>query len=224
MLDTISSPGWRALLEEEQNQPYFKNLQLFLEEERKHHAVFPPSADVFKALEMTPFEEVKMVIVGQDPYHGVGQAHGLAFSVRPGNFLPPSLRNMLKELTRDVPEVRSINQGDLSPWARQGVLLLNTTLTVRADKAGSHQGKGWEMLTDRLLGELAQQKEGLAVLLWGKHAQLKASLFDAAKHLILLAAHPSPLSAYRGFMGCGHFSAANTYLLQQGKKPIDWQV
>jgi uracil-DNA glycosylase len=224
MLDQMPSPGWRRILKKIFAQPWFKELEAFVAQERAQGPVYPPVEEVWKALEYTALEEVRVVIVGQDPYHGPGQAHGLAFSVPPGVPLPPSLRNICKELRRDLPQVGSIYQGDLSAWAKQGVLLLNTTLTVRAHQAGSHQRRGWEQVTDALLKALNTQKEGLVVLLWGSHAQQKTSLFDAERHLILQAAHPSPLSAHRGFMGCGHFSAVNHYLREKGEKEIDWRL
>jgi len=220
----IESPRWKALLEEASQQAYYTELMEFVLNEREKFPVYPASDHVFAALAKTPFEKVKVIIVGQDPYHGPGQANGLAFSVAPGMALPPSLRNIFKELRRDLPDTGTPFQGDLSPWAEQGVLLLNATLTVRANAAGSHQGKGWEQLTDFLLKALSEEQSGLVILLWGSYAQQKSLLFDASKQLILKAPHPSPLSAHRGFIGCSHFSKTNEFLVAQGHLPIDWRV
>ncbi len=216
--------SWKAVLAAEFERPYMQSLKLFLKEEKAHHAVFPPSNLIFNAFEHTPFDRVKVVILGQDPYHNVGQAHGLSFSVPKGVDIPPSLRNMYQELASDIPGFQKPGHGDLTGWANQGVLLLNATLTVRAHTAGSHQNKGWEAFTDKAIAELSAQRAGIVFLLWGRYAKNKAALIDYRKHHILTAAHPSPLSAYNGFFGCGHFSKANAFLVAQGLDPIDWQV
>jgi uracil-DNA glycosylase len=216
--------SWLEVLSDEFNKPYFKALKSFLTEEKSRYAVYPPGSLIFNALNLTPFNKVKVVIIGQDPYHGPGQAHGLCFSVQSGIKQPPSLVNIFKEIRDDLGISMSGNNGNLESWAKQGVLLLNATLTVRARQAGSHQNKGWEQFTDRIIAELANNNEGLVFLLWGRYAQNKAALVSSTKHHILKAAHPSPFSAYNGFMGCKHFSQANTYLMQQGKEPINWQI
>ncbi len=216
--------SWKAVLEPEFEKPYMQALKGFLKSELQQHAVFPPNRLIFNAFEHTPFDRVKVVILGQDPYHNVGQAMGLSFSVPRGIEIPPSLRNMYKELQTDIPGFRIPDHGDLTAWADQGVLLLNATLTVRAHTAGSHQRKGWETFTDKAIAELSARREGLVFLLWGRYAKDKAALIDYRKHHILTAAHPSPLSAHNGFFGCGHFSKANQFLEAHGLKPIDWQV
>lgn len=215
--------GWDEVLEPELEQPYFNTLKAFLVEERAHHPVYPKGSDIFAAFRSTPFEAVRVVLLGQDPYHGPGQAHGLCFSVPDGVPHPPSLRNILNELGNDpgIPYPRS---GDLSPWARQGVLLLNATLTVRAHSPASHQGKGWETFTDRAIMALSERRSGLVFLLWGAHAQRKTTLIDHVRHYVLTAPHPSPLSAHRGFLGCGHFGQTNDILAAQGVEPIDWRL
>ena len=216
--------SWKALLNDEFEKDYFKSLRAFLvTEKEKGEKVYPPGAQIFAAFDHTPVENVKVVILGQDPYHGAGQAHGLCFSVNNGVRQPPSLQNIFKELKEDcgceIPQ-----SGSLIKWADQGVLLLNATLTVRADQAGSHQGKGWETFTDTVIQNIAQQKEHLVFILWGRFAQGKETLIDHSKHLILKAAHPSPFSAYNGFFGCKHFSKANQYLKERGLKEINWQL
>lgn len=221
MIDPKIEPSWKSVLIDEFNKPYFVALKDFLVEEKKKYVVYPAGANIFNAFACTPFDQVKVVIIGQDPYHGPGQAHGLSFSVPEGIQKPPSLVNIFKELHDDIgkpiPE-----SGNLEAWAKQGVLLLNATLTVRANQAGSHQKHGWEQFTDSVISTLSKQKTGLVFLLWGRFAQDKATLIDASKHFILKAAHPSPLSAYNGFFGCKHFSKANEILLSQGKTPIAW--
>lgn len=221
MIDPKIEPSWKSVLIDEFNKPYFVALKEFLVEEKKKYVVYPAGANIFNAFACTPFDQVKVVIIGQDPYHGPGQAHGLSFSVPEGIQKPPSLVNIFKELHDDIgkpiPE-----SGNLEAWAKQGVLLLNATLTVRANQAGSHQKHGWEQFTDSVISTLSKQKTGLVFLLWGRFAQDKATLIDASKHFILKAAHPSPLSAYNGFFGCKHFSKANEILLSQGKTPIAW--
>jgi uracil-DNA glycosylase len=213
--------GWYAELEPEFRSAYFARLKEFLVDERARHRVYPKGSDIFAAFQRTPFERVRVVILGQDPYHGPGQAHGLSFSVPPGVPVPPSLRNMFVELQRDlgIPPPAS---GDLGRWAEQGVLLLNATLTVRAHEAGSHQGKGWERFTDAAIQRLSEQHAGLVFLLWGRYAHQKVSLIDATKHTILQAPHPSPLSAHRGFIGCGHFGTVNRVFAERGLPTIDW--
>jgi len=215
--------SWREILISEFQSPYFQSLKDFLIAERKVHTVYPKGKDIFNAFNSTPFDAVKVVLLGQDPYHGPGQAHGLCFSVREGIPFPPSLRNIFKELNSDL-GVAVPQNGDLSPWAREGVLLLNATLTVRAHHAGSHQGKGWEKFTDSAIYQLSTQKSGLIFLLWGRSAQSKKGLIDASEHYILEAPHPSPLSASRGFFGCRHFSMVNSILEAQGKAPISWEL
>lgn len=216
--------GWKDVLEQEFDQPYFLTLKTFLLREKEMgHVIFPPGSQIFAALDHTPFDQVKVVILGQDPYHGIGQAHGLCFSVNDGVRFPPSLQNIFKELETDcgcsIPA-----SGNLLPWTQQGVLLLNATLTVRKDQPGSHQQKGWEVFTDKIIQEISSRKDHIVFILWGKFAQSKASLIDARKHLILKAAHPSPFSAYQGFFGCRHFSQTNAYLIQHHKTPINWQL
>ncbi|GAB1262096.1 uracil-DNA glycosylase [Aurantivibrio plasticivorans] len=217
-------PTWLAVLEEEFKKPYMQVLKTFLlQEKQQGKIIYPPGDVIFNALDSTPFDQVKVVIIGQDPYHGPGQAHGLCFSVLPGVKFPPSLRNIYKELASDV-GVTPPSHGCLQEWAEQGVLLLNATLTVEHSKAGSHQGKGWETFTDAIIHRLNEQREGLVFLLWGSYAQRKGEFLNRDKHLVLEAPHPSPFSANRGFFGCKHFSKANQYLLDQGKQPVYWQV
>jgi uracil-DNA glycosylase len=215
--------SWKNKLETEFSSSYFAELKLFLLSERLEQTVYPPGNQIFSAFSHTPFDAVKVVIVGQDPYHGPGQANGLCFSVAPGLKLPPSLQNIYKEIESDIGLPMSKN-GDLRSWANQGVFLLNTTLTVREGSPASHHGKGWERFTDAAIKALSNERDGLVFLLWGKPAQSKEKLIDATKHFILKAAHPSPLSAYNGFFGCRHFSKANKILLDLGKTPIHWQV
>lgn len=225
-LSTIKlDQSWKILLADEMSQPYFEGLANFLTEEKKNHRTFyPPEENIFYALNCTPFKDVKVVILGQDPYHGHGEAHGLCFSVPEGIKLPPSLKNIYKEIHTDTGHNMPTKNGNLEPWAKQGVLLLNATLTVRANEAGSHQNKGWESFTDHIISLLSAQRQDLVFLLWGKYAQNKEVLIDAKKHLILKAAHPSPFSAYRGFFGCKHFTQANQYLTQKGIEPINWTL
>ncbi|TDQ06447.1 uracil-DNA glycosylase [Pedobacter metabolipauper] len=217
--------NWLKALNGEFDKEYMKNLKSFLlEEKQKGFTVYPKGSDIFNALNHTPFNQVKVVILGQDPYHGIGQAHGLSFSVQKGIVTPPSLKNIYKELATDIEGFVIPNHGNLTKWADEGVLLLNATLTVRAHEAGSHQGKGWEIFTDKIITELSEQRKGIVFLLWGKYAQNKSSLIDQSKHTVLTAAHPSPFSAYNGFLGCRHFSKANAILDKEGIKPIDWQI
>ena len=214
---------WKEVLTEEFHKPYFETLRKYLVEEKKKFVIYPPGKNIFEAFNRTPFSEVKVVILGQDPYHGPGQAHGLCFSVPSGVVFPPSLQNILKELESDL-EIPFPESGDLSKWADQGVLLLNATLTVRANQAGSHQGNGWEQFTDAAIRNLSERHTGLVFLLWGNYARNKKNLIDLGKHLILEAPHPSPLSVYRGFFGCRHFSVVNKWLEKNGKLPIDWKL
>jgi uracil-DNA glycosylase len=215
--------SWLPALVGETNQPYYQQLYRFVDEERHKYKVFPPAADVFNALRYTPFNSVRVVIIGQDPYHDDNQAHGLAFSVRPGVRVPPSLQNIYKELNDDV-QFRVPNHGCLIPWAEQGVLLLNAVLTVRAHQANSHQGKGWENFTDAVLKAVNNRKDRVVFLLWGSYAQRKAEWIDSTRHTVLKAPHPSPLSATRGFFGCAHFSKTNAILTAADQSPINWQL
>ncbi len=217
-------PSWLADLEPEFKADYMVRLRLFLLEEKHRGArIFPPGNLIFNALNSTPLGSVEVVILGQDPYHGPGQAHGLSFSVPHGIPVPPSLQNIYKELETDL-GLAPLAHGDLSGWARQGVLLLNAVLTVEAHKAGSHQGQGWEQFTDKVVSVINEKKDGVVFMLWGSYAQKKGAVIDRKRHLVLTAPHPSPLSAYRGFLGCRHFSQCNEYLQSRGKKPIDWRL
>ena len=218
---TNLDPGWLERLGQELDAPYFEQLQTYLRTEMSEHTVHPPPDRILHAFSATPFHAVRVVILGQDPYHGSGQAHGLSFSVPEGVAVPPSLRNIFKEIARDLGTVPS-HAGDLSHWAAQGVLLLNTVLTVREGEAGSHQGKGWERFTDAAIRAISREREGIIFLLWGRHATAKEALIDAGRHLILKAPHPSPLSAHRGFLGCGHFGKTNELLRENGGIPIAW--
>ena len=213
--------SWREVLQPEFDKPYFELLTSFIRNAYATHQCFPPAPLIFNAFDSCPFDKVKVVIIGQDPYHDVGQAHGLCFSVQDGVQVPPSLVNIYKEIHRDL-GTPIPTSGNLQRWADQGVLLLNATLTVEAHRAGSHQGKGWEELTDAAIQALAQRREGLVFLLWGSYAQAKGRVIDRHKHLVLEAPHPSPLSAYRGFIGCGHFLKANQWLEAHGQTPIQW--
>jgi len=216
--------SWLELLQDEFQQSYMLQLRKFLVEEKsKGKVIYPKGSEYFNALNSTPFKQVKVVILGQDPYHGPGQAHGLCFSVQPGIELPPSLQNIYKEIAEDIKESgASFSSGCLSGWAKQGVLLLNSVLTVERGRAGSHQKKGWEQFTDRVVELLSSQRESIVFLLWGSYAQQKGSVIDAGKHLVLKSPHPSPLSAHRGFFGNRHFSKCNDYLMSKGEEPIDW--
>ena len=212
---------WNEILAEEMQKDYYQELQAFVQKRRAEVRVFPEEKNVFNALELTPFESVKVVILGQDPYHGFGQAHGLSFSVQKGTSLPPSLKNIYKELQEDIGGELP-TEGDLSHWAKQGVLLLNTVLTVEEGNANSHKGMGWERLTNRLIESLNELKHPVIFILWGKPAQDKEKLITNSNHVILKAPHPSPLSAYRGFFGSKPFSRVNDILIQQGQTPICW--
>jgi uracil-DNA glycosylase len=216
--------GWKSRLADEFDAPYMQQLRTFLvDEKRAGRTIHPASANIFAAFDATPFDAVKVVVLGQDPYHGAGQAHGLCFSVLPGVPVPPSLQNMYTELQRDL-GLPAPDHGYLMPWATQGVLLLNAVLTVEHGLAGSHQGKGWERFTDAVVQRLNDEREGLVFLLWGSYAQAKGKAIDPRRHRVLKAPHPSPLSAYRGFIGCGHFSAANAHLEASGATPVDWRL
>lgn len=213
--------SWRNELADEWEKPYFKQLVNFVKDEYSHYQIFPPGREIFAAFDATPFDRVKVVILGQDPYHDLGQANGLCFSVRDGIPFPPSLVNIFKEIHDDLGKPMPIS-GDLTRWARQGVLLLNSTLTVRAHCAGSHQNRGWEEFTNEVILHLAQHREHLVFILWGAYAIKKGAFIDRTRHLVLTSPHPSPLSAHRGFFGNKHFSKTNEYLIAHGNEPIDW--
>lgn len=213
--------SWRIALQEVFQKEFFKELTLFVKDEYSKGKIFPPGKDIFNAFCQCPIDKVKVVILGQDPYHGEGQAHGLSFSVKPGIPFPPSLLNIFKEIKVDLGKDLPPN-GDLTRWADQGVFLLNATLTVKAALAGSHQKRGWEQFTDEVIRKISDSQQHVVFMLWGAYAQKKAELIDESKHLILKAPHPSPLSAHRGFLGCRHFSQANSYLISEGFDSIDW--
>ncbi|KQN35179.1 uracil-DNA glycosylase [Pedobacter sp. Leaf41] len=218
-------PGWLSVLEQEFEKEYMINLKSFLKAEKDAGVnIYPKNADIFNALNTTPFDKVKVVILGQDPYHGAGQAHGLSFSVQRGVSVPPSLKNIYKELENDIEGFKAPNHGHLTHWAEQGVLLLNSTLTVRASTPGSHQNRGWEVFTDEIIKAISQKLEHVVFLLWGKYAQQKATLIDQKKHYVLTSAHPSPFSAHTGFLGSRPFSKTNQLLIQNNLKPIDWNL
>lgn len=220
-MDVRIEPSWKEVLADEFEKPYFSLLTSFVRKEYQTKQIFPPASLIFNAFNLCPFDKVKVVIIGQDPYHEVGQAHGLCFSVNDGVKFPPSLVNIFKEIERDYGKPMP-QSGNLVRWANQGVFLLNATLTVCQGAAGSHQNKGWEEFTDRVIKEISERKKHVVFLLWGSYAQRKGLVIDEKKHLVLKAVHPSPLSAYRGFFGCGHFRKANEYLTQQGETPIEW--
>lgn len=215
--------NWDDILKDEFDKQYYLELREFLIKEYKSHLIYPDKYKIFEALKLTDYEDVKIVILGQDPYHGPNQAHGLAFSVSLGVPIPPSLLNIYKELERDI-NFRIPNHGYLVDWSKQGVLLLNTALTVRAGMANSHRGKGWEVFTDQVIRLLSLREKPMVFLLWGKNAAEKEALIDTSKHLVLKAPHPSPLSAHRGFLGCGHFSKANEFLIKNSIASINWQL
>ena len=221
MAEVRMAEDWKALLAEEFDKPYFNDLVRFVKEEYAQGVVYPSGANIFRAFDMCPFERLKVVIIGQDPYHGPNQANGLCFSVNDGVAFPPSLQNIFKEVSSDI-GVAMPTSGNLDRWAEQGVLLLNAVLTVRAHNAASHAGRGWEQFTDAVVRTVAERKQGVVYMLWGSYAQRKGAIVDGSKNLILKSVHPSPLSAYRGFFGCRHFSLANGYLKQLGKEPICW--
>jgi len=210
-------------LQDEFKNNYMQKLKKFLEKEKVNYTIYPNGNDIFNAFNSTPFHNIKVVILGQDPYHGEGQANGLSFSVSDGIKTPPSLVNIFKEIDRDL-GIKNYGKGDLTYWAKQGVLLLNATLTVRKNEAGSHQNKGWEEFTDKVISTISELKVGVIFLLWGKFAQNKQKLIDKNKHHILMSSHPSPLSAYRGFLGCGHFTVCNEILKNQNKIEINWEL
>lgn len=222
-MQSLKSESWKTILGQEFKKPYYQKLSQFVQEQYQNKTVFPLPQDIFQALELTSFEDTKVVILGQDPYHGEFQANGLSFSVNKGVKIPPSLANIFKELEQDM-GVKTLKNGDLSHWAKQGVLLLNATLTVEQKKPGSHQNKGWEEFTDAVIAALAHKKEHVVFILWGSYAHKKGKGIDASKHLVLQSVHPSPLSVYRGFYGSKPFSSTNVYLEQTGQQPIDWQV
>ncbi len=217
-------PSWLARLAPEFEQPYMQQLRAFLLAEKSAgKTIFPAGNEIFNAFEHTPLERVKVVILGQDPYHGDGQAHGLCFSVRPGVQIPPSLQNIFREI-HDELNLPVPGHGHLTAWADRGVLLLNSVLSVESARAASHRGKGWETFTDRVIEVVNRERDGVVFMLWGSYAQRKGAIIDGDRHCVLKAPHPSPLSAHRGFFGCGHFKAANDYLCSRGEKPIDWSL
>lgn len=222
-INPVIEEGWKKILWDEFQSPYFSELKEFLVQERQNQIIYPPGKLIFNAFHHTHFHRLKAVILGQDPYHGKGQAHGLCFSVPSGITQPPSLVNIFKELNADL-GIPVPGHGSLVNWADQGVLLLNATLTVRSGQAGSHQNRGWETFTNSVIGQISQLKTGIVFLLWGRYAQAKETLVDGRKHLILKAAHPSPFSAYNGFFGCRHFSKTNAYLEQQDIEKINWSI
>jgi len=223
-MENLYDENWAEVLSEQFKADSWKNLNRFLSDERKNFEIFPPEEQLFEAMRLTPYKSIKVVILGQDPYHNIGQAHGLAFSVPDGVPFPPSLRNIFKELSDDILGFEIPDSGDLSKWATQGVLLLNATLTVRAHEAGSHQNQGWENLTDSIIQRISHDLNAVVFILWGAYAQKKRKFVDESKHLVLSSAHPSPLSVYRGFWGSKPFSQVNDYLIKTGQFPIDWRM
>lgn len=223
MLTDLYNTDWWTFFESEEKEDYFKNLMSFVESEYNSNLIFPPKDKVFNAFMLTSFKNTKVVILGQDPYHGENQANGLSFSVEEGQKLPPSLKNIFKELQSDL-DIYNQHSGNLESWAEQGVLLLNATLTVQAKKPGSHQNKGWETFTDVVIKELSENKDHLVFILWGAYAQKKGQHIDRTKHLVIESAHPSPFSVYRGFFGSKPFSSTNEYLVKYGNNPIDWGI
>ena len=220
--DVKIESSWKNVLQDEFGKEYFKTLREFVKNEYEHAIVYPAPKNIFRAFELTPFDKVEVVMLGQDPYHGPGQANGLCFAVSQGVALPPSLQNIFKEIESDLGQPLKHRTGDLERWAKQGVLLLNATLTVQAHQAGSHQGKGWEQFTDAVIRMLSDKKENLVFILWGNYAKSKGDLIGWSKHQLIESGHPSPLSAYRGFFGSKPFSKTNEYLVEHNKKPIDW--
>jgi uracil-DNA glycosylase len=220
-MDVKIAPNWKSLLSDEFQKPYFQELITFVKKEYKTQTIYPRGGDILKAFDCCDFSNVKVVIIGQDPYHGPGQANGLCFSVSEGIRIPPSLLNIYKEIHNDLGKPIPIS-GDLERWAKQGVLLLNATLTVKASAPGSHQNRGWETFTDAVIKKISDEKGGVVFLLWGAYAQKKGEVINRHKHLVLMSPHPSPFSADRGFFGCNHFSKANAYLKSKGKDEIDW--
>jgi len=222
-VSTDIEESWKVVLQNEFEKKYIKNLKQFLTNEKERYQIFPKGTEIFNAFNSTPFHKLKVVILGQDPYHGKGQAHGLSFSVPKGVKTPPSLVNIFKEIEEDL-KINNHGKGDLTKWAEQGVLLLNATLTVRSNMAGSHQNKGWEQFTDKVISTISEEREGIIFLLWGRFAQNKSKLIEKSKHHILMSSHPSPLSSYRGFLGCKHFSECNEILKRKNKTEINWQL
>ena len=220
-MDVKIAADWKLLLQEEFDKPYFEELTRFVREEYANGTIYPAGKNIFRAFDKCPVDKLKVVIIGQDPYHGPGQANGLCFSVNDGVAFPPSLQNIFKEISSDI-GTPTPQSGNLDRWAEQGVLLLNAVLTVKAHQAASHAGKGWEQFTDAVVRIINQRKEGLVYMLWGSYAQRKGQIADPARNLILKSVHPSPLSVYRGFFGCKHFSQANEYLVSRGQEPIIW--
>lgn len=224
-MDVKIEESWKEALKDEFAKPYFEQIVFFLKTERlAGKTIYPPGPLIFNAFQQTPFDKVKVVLIGQDPYHGPGQAHGLCFSVQKGINPPPSLVNIYKEIQSDIGVTMDLQKGDLTHWAQQGVLLLNASLTVRANEPNSHSKIGWTIFTDAVIQKVVEQKSGIIFLLWGKFAQEKQILIDETKHHVLKAAHPSPFSVERGFFGCKHFSKTNAYLIKQGQDPIDWKI
>lgn len=223
-MEKMYDESWGPILKPLFQQDYMKKLSAFVQQERRQFEIYPPQDLVFNAFRLTRLQDVKVVILGQDPYHNVGQAHGLSFSVPQGVAFPPSLKNIFAELQTDIPGFRIPTSGDLTKWATQGVLLLNATLTVRAHQAASHQKQGWEAFTDQIIAKISEELENVVFVLWGSYAQKKSLLIDERKHLILKAVHPSPLSVYRGFFGSKPFSQANAYLASKGRDVIDWKL
>ena len=221
MAEVRIAEDWKSILREEFSKPYFEELVSFVKREYATGEIYPAGRNIFRAFDKCPFDKLKVVIIGQDPYHGEGQANGLCFSVNEGVPFPPSLKNIFKEISDDI-GTPIPTSGELDRWAEQGVLLLNAVLTVRAHNAASHAGHGWERFTDAVVKAIAERKEGIVYMLWGSYAQRKGAIADPRKNLLLHAVHPSPLSAYRGFFGCKHFSSANNYLISVGKEPIEW--
>lgn len=215
-------PSWKTHLEAEFEKPYFKELVDFVKQEYASTTIYPPPKDIFRAFDLTPFDSVKVIILGQDPYHGATQANGLSFAVHEGVRNPPSLQNIFKEIESDLGRPTTLKNGDLSPWAEQGVLLLNATLTVRAGSPASHQGKGWEQFTDAAIAALSRERKNLVFILWGNYARQKGTMIDRTKHLVIESPHPSPFSADKGFFGSKPFSTTNAYLIAQGEKAIEW--
>ena len=222
-INPVMDESWKSILIDEFQSEYFTSLKSFLVEERKRHIIYPPASKIFSAFNLTPFEKVKVVIIGQDPYHGDGQANGLCFSVSSGIRQPPSLQNIFKEIYNDLGIPIPVS-GNLEPWAKQGVLLLNATLTVRANEAGSHQKQGWENFTDTVIKNISAKRKGLVFLLWGRFAQAKELLINTSKHHVLKAPHPSPFSVHSGFFGCKHFSKTNELLKKEGLEEINWKI
>jgi uracil-DNA glycosylase len=222
-IQPVIEKSWKFILADQFNSDYFLSLKNFLIKEKKQYKIYPPGSMMFSAFDLTPFDKVKVVIIGQDPYHGIGQAHGLCFSVPKGIKNPPSLNNIFKEIYDDL-GIKPSEDGNLENWAKQGVLLLNATLSVRANQAGSHQNKGWETFTNSVISTISEKKTGLVFILWGNYAKAKEILIDTTKHYILKAAHPSPFSAYSGFFGCKHFSKTNEILRDLGLQEIDWRI